>query len=293
MSLNNISTNLLYQEWGVIMDFKIDFPVSKETVSNILEPAIVPLSHAIGGIIHWTFQKPIEYGITRKKDLDYLKKSVQKNISDIPEENRTEENLGLTLKAFEDSRYQLSNELISDFFAKLIASTVDSRQIVKPVYSEILKEMSHEDAVLFKYLYDKKILFQTKITTDSPFVKDDRFRVSSRFKIFLIKTQPDFDLYRDTTGLAEEFYDHIVLSDNVESFLFLLSKQLIEIDENENWNSMIPAVEKKSLDNDEGIKGWLERYKNYSYRGQTDYSTYIYRLSPLGEDLANSILNIN
>lgn len=272
-------------------EIKIDMPISKDTAKNILEPTLVPLSQALGGIIQWVFQKPIEYGITNAIRLNNLKEQTEHHLNQIPPQNRTSENLGLTLKAFEDSRYQLNDELISSFFAKLISGTLDDRKNISPYFSTVLKEMSSDDALLLKYFFDKRLLFESKIISDSPFVHDDRFRVFSESKYFSILTEPNFDLYRETDNLAEDFYDEIEQIDATKSVLFLLSKQLIEIVEEEQWNAMIPAVEKKSLDNDSPMREWLNKHKNSIYRKQTDFETSVYRLSPLGMSLADSVLN--
>lgn len=273
-------------------DFKIDVPISKETAKNILEPTLVPLSQAVGGIIQWVFQKPIEYGIVRENDLAKLRDSLQPKMKEIPEANRTSDNLGLTLKAVEDSKYQLTSDIMVEYFANLISQTLDDRKHVKPIFSAILQEMAPEDALLFKNIFEKKIMFITKGSANSPFVNDDRFRVFDETKMFLVVNKPDFDLWRDTSSLAEMHYDNVIESYSIDSFLFLLSKQLIEVDENEKWNAMIPSVEKKALENSAVLQNWLDRYKDNIKKIESKFKTSVYRLSPLGKALADSILNI-
>ena len=229
---------------------KINIPISEKTVSKILEPALVPIGQAIGGIIQWVFQKPIEYGIVKNNDLNYLKAQSEYYLNQIPIENRTDKNLGLTLKAFEDSRYQLSNEIISDYFAKLIAGTVNIDKEVKPIYSSILSEMT---------------------------------------EYYIISGIFEEGSHRTPELFADIFYNDVELTDIETSFLFLLSKGLISLDLAQSSHVLIYAVEKKSLNTDIWLKELIEKYSDVSYDRITEQKTGVYTLTSLGSSLADLV----
>ena len=268
---------------------KINIPISEKTVSKILEPALVPIGQAIGGIIQWVFQKPIEYGIVKNNDLNYLKAQSEYYLNQIPIENRTDKNLGLTLKAFEDSRYQLSNEIISDYFAKLIAGTVNIDKEVKPIYSSILSEMTDDDAKLLQYFFNKKYLFQNQITHSNPFYSDGRYKYFSKMKYYIISGIFEEGSHRTPELFADIFYNDVELTDIETSFLFLLSKGLISLDLAQSSHVLIYAVEKKSLNTDIWLKELIEKYSDVSYDRITEQKTGVYTLTSLGSSLADLV----
>lgn len=270
-------------------DIKIDLPISKSLVNKVVEPSLVPLSKAIGGIFHWVFQKPIEYGVIKTAELENLKTKTEQQLNMIPEENRTSEFLGLTLKAFEDSRYQLSNEQLVDYFAKLIAGTVDNKCDVKPIYSTILSEMTSDDANLLGYFFNKKYLFVNQISHSNPSFKDERYRYFSKKKYFVISGEYEEGMYREPENFAEYFSKDIDCLDIEQSFLFLLSKGLISHDQTHNSHVLIHAVEKKSIETDEWYKQMIDKFSNYIYNRVTLQETEVYTLTPLGSALADLV----
>lgn len=276
-------------EFKATPDVNIELPISKETSKNILEPALVPLGQSIGGIINWVFKKPIEYGIVREAELNKLKTECNTYFRSIPEENRTSKNLGLTLKAFEDSRYQLSNDILIEYFSKLIAGTVDNRKTVEPVYSSILSEMSTEDALLLKYFSEKYLLFQNQISHSNPAFKDERYRLFSQLNYFKIKDSYADGWYRDPEKFAKHLQDDIYEDDVEKSVYFLVSKGLISIDDSQNSHVLIFAIEDKMKNNNSWLKDLEDKYQNYIYNKITKQETLVYSLTSLGRSLVDLI----
>lgn len=270
-------------------DFKIDVPISKETAKNILEPSLVPLSQAIGGIIQWVFQKPIEYGIIKTAKLQSLKEQTEKYLTNTPIENRTSENLGLTLKAFEDARYQLDSDLLVDYFARLIAGTVDNRKDVKAVFSSILSEMSEEDAKLLGYFYNKRHLFQNQISHSNPAFKDERYRLHSKMNYYIIAGDFEGGMHRNPEGFVNLYSDKICLVDVETSFLFLKSKGLIYSDVSQNSHVLINVLEHKALNEDKWLKDITNTYSDFIYNKITKQITKVYSLTSLGSALADLV----
>lgn len=64
----------------------------------------------------------------------------------------SESNLGLAVKAIEESKYQLDSEILQDFFSELIANSLDKQfeDSISPNFSSILSNLSHADAVFLQ-----------------------------------------------------------------------------------------------------------------------------------------------
>lgn len=273
------------------MDFNIDIslPISKETVSKILEPSLIPLSQSIGGIFQWVFQKPIEYGIVRPVELEILKQKTEARLGMIPSENRTSENLGLTLKAFEDSKYQLTNNFLIDYFSRLIAGTVDDRIEVKAVYSSILSEMSKEDAELFNYLFNYGFLFENQINHTNPAFNDGRYRLYSKMNYYKIVGNFQEGMHRNPAEFAPIFSENISLSNCEDSFVFLKSKGLIALDPSQSSHVLITTIEAYSLEHNAWLKEKKDSFSNFAYDKVTNQTTEVYSLTSLGRSLADLI----
>ncbi|MGQ4223844.1 DUF4393 domain-containing protein [Enterococcus mundtii] len=134
---------------------------------NIVE---TPLVKAANGIFNKVFSNLIEYQIVREAELKKLASDTNKYFNLIPENERDNSKLGLTLKAMEDSQYQLNDNEIRDMFAKLIAKSMDKRfnTEIPPAFSDILKNLSSNEAFICKILYsiEYKVLplFQLKMS---------------------------------------------------------------------------------------------------------------------------------
>ncbi|MBC2316004.1 DUF4393 domain-containing protein [Listeria booriae] len=126
----------------------------ESTKEALLTPSAVPLGKAIGGIISFSLSPLIKLQILTEAKLAAYEDKVQQKFTAIPEENRDSEKIGLVLKTMEDSRYQLDNELLQEFFANLLAQTVDDRHNhdIHPSFSAILRDLSPQDAELLTFL---------------------------------------------------------------------------------------------------------------------------------------------
>lgn len=126
--------------------------IPESTKEELLNPPAILLGQALSGIIHAVFDPLLKFNIVRDQQLNDFKEKVQAGTNKIPEENRDDNKIGLTLKAFEESKYQLDSEELRQMFANLISSTVDNRinSTVQPSFSSILKELTPADANLVK-----------------------------------------------------------------------------------------------------------------------------------------------
>lgn len=130
----------------------LDF-LPQSTKEQLFNPAASAIGRGIGGILEWTFQKPIEYGIVRKQQLEDLANKVANKIEKIPQDNRDDSKMGLTIKAFDNSKYSLDSDELRTLFANLVAGSVDNRinSDISPLFPSILGDMSTADAVFLKH----------------------------------------------------------------------------------------------------------------------------------------------
>lgn len=270
-------------------DLKIEMPISKDTTAKVIEPALVPLAQAIGGIIHWVFQIPIKYGVVNTIRLEAFKNEAQLYLNDVPPDHRTSDNLGMTLKVFEDSRYQLNEEILITFFAKLIAGTVDDRRNVKAVYSSIIADMSADDANLLQYFSEKKQLFENQISHSNPAFNDDSYRYYSDLNYFKINDNYNVGQYREPEKFVDSLSDNIAQDFVEESVLFLESKGLIFKDESQYSHVLIPVIEDQMLKSNPWLMNLEERYSTFKYNRLTKQTTIVYSLTTLGQSLADLV----
>ncbi|MGO2265834.1 MAG: Abi-alpha family protein [Vagococcus salmoninarum] len=270
-------------------DLKIEMPISKDTTAKVIEPALVPLAQAIGGIIHWVFQIPIKYGVVNTIRLEAFKNEAQLYLNDVPPDHRTSDNLGMTLKVFEDSRYQLNEEILITFFAKLIAGTVDDRRNVKAVYSSIIADMSADDANLLQYFSEKKQLFENQISHSNPAFNDESYRYYSDLNYFKINDNYNVGQYREPEKFVDSLSDNIAQDFVEESVLFLESKGLIFKDESQYSHVLIPVIEDQMLKSNPWLMNLEERYSTFKYNRLTKQTTIVYSLTTLGQSLADLV----
>lgn len=131
-------------------------PLPDETTNALLRPAANSIGTAAGdildGLFNWALFPLRKYNIVKETDLHDFAKKTSNNIEEIPEEHRDKSKMGIALKALEDSRYQLDQEQMRQYFANLIAKSLDSRinSDISPKFSEILANMTIREANTLK-----------------------------------------------------------------------------------------------------------------------------------------------
>lgn len=134
-------------------------PISSNTGDALLKKPASSLGRAasdiLEGVFHFALDPIRKYNIQKEINLIKFKQEAEEAIKTIPEENLDDSKIGITLKAVEDSRYQLNNDEIRELFIKLISSSVDNRvnSNIKPLFSSIIADMTPSEAVLLKKMY--------------------------------------------------------------------------------------------------------------------------------------------
>ncbi|OME86537.1 MULTISPECIES: DUF4393 domain-containing protein [Paenibacillus] len=90
--------------------------------------------------------------------IHHFRKNLEEKLSKIPSENLVEPPLNIVGPALESAKYYIDDENISEMFAKLISSSMDSRNQNKahPAFVEIIKQLSPFDASNLKFLVENQ-----------------------------------------------------------------------------------------------------------------------------------------
>lgn len=134
---------------------KVELP---EAVNSIIKKPSETLGDKLSDLIEIIFG-----GITYKKDkimlkrehnLDEFKKELLANISKIPENKRVDPSENIVGPALEAAKYKIDIKSIREMFANLIASAMnsDTAKDVLPIFIEIIRGLSSQDAVALKDL---------------------------------------------------------------------------------------------------------------------------------------------
>lgn len=135
-------------------------PLPDDTTEKLLNPGANSLGSAIGTVFdagfHFILDPLRKYNITKDAELAEFSREISKNINKIPVENRDGSKMKLVLKAIDDSKYRLDNDFMRKAFARLLTKGLDNRHNDEfyPVYSDILSNMSVDEAVLIKRIND-------------------------------------------------------------------------------------------------------------------------------------------
>lgn len=129
-------------------------PIPDETMNALFLPAATSVGTATGdildGLFNWALLPLRKYNIVKEKDLEDFAQKTNEALDKIPEKNRDQSKMGIALKALEDSRFQLNQEDMRQYFANLIANSLDDRinENIPPKFSEILANMTVQEAKL-------------------------------------------------------------------------------------------------------------------------------------------------
>lgn len=127
----------------------------ENTKEAFLNPTAQSIGDAMGGAVKFILTPFRMLGIIGDQVYDDFKSKITKKSKDIPLENRDSSKLGLVLKAIEESRYQLNEDLLREIYANLVVSSVDNRKNNKitPRYATALSQLGVDDVRFLQKLY--------------------------------------------------------------------------------------------------------------------------------------------
>ena len=152
--------------------------VVAEPIKNLTGPLSVSVGETLRDIWDLVFGGFGAYvekkRLTRLKDLEDFKNSLENKISSIPEKHLCEPPLSIVGPALEASKFYFEEPMIREMFAKLIASSMNNQKSssVHPSFVEIIKQMSPLDAQNLQYFNPSLPVAEYRLS----FV-DDQFEV--------------------------------------------------------------------------------------------------------------------
>lgn len=197
----------------------------EKTTDALLTPGATSIGSAFKDVIealgHKTLGPLRKFNLVKEKELKDFEEQLNTKINDIPEEKRDQSKIGITFKALEDSKYQLNEDIMREAFSNLIANSLNSEtnNNISPKYSDILANMSSNEASLFKTINENNGGSLPVITVD---------------------------IVNEELGSSRKFVDYVlilnnksILTDEQLTLSLLESSNLLKIQENKYWASPI------------------------------------------------------
>lgn len=140
------------------------FTLLPDFLDNALKNATDPISRNIGqtladcwylvfgGISFNADKKRIQHSI----GLEAFKEELNSSLSAVPENIRKEPSSQIVLSALDNAKYCVEEKELRDLFVALLAASIDSTQFVHPSFSQIIKQMSPQDAQMLRFLVRQK-----------------------------------------------------------------------------------------------------------------------------------------
>ncbi|MDF0480252.1 DUF4393 domain-containing protein [Vagococcus sp. PNs007] len=112
----------------------------------------------------------------RDQNIKRYKEDIAQEIIKIPEENIQEPPLAIVGPALEASKYYIEEEHLREMFAKIIATSMDNRldDKIHPSYIEIIKQLSHHDALVLKKIKKAKLFTGSPYPTMSMVLESEK-----------------------------------------------------------------------------------------------------------------------
>lgn len=246
----------------------------EKTTDALLTPGATSIGSAFKDVIealgHKTLGPLRKYNLVKEKELKEFEEQLNTKINNIPEENRDQSKIGVTFKALEDSKYQLNEEIMREAFSNLIANSLNSEinSKISPKYSDILANMSSNEATLFKHIHENNKGIVPVITGEIV----DSIGSSNRIVDYTL-------ILNDKTIILNE---QLTLS-------LLESSNLIKIRENSYWSASFFSEFYKFGENI--ILNQFTKIINLKENQHIEVKKHSLQLTTLGKELANILFS--
>lgn len=143
--------------------------------------------------------KTAEKRAKREAEVEELKQSLKKELSQIPEENKREPRLCVVGPAMTASKYCIEEAELRSMFAKLIASASDTKKYMyaHPAFANIISQLSP---------------FEAKILKDTPLLLCSNPCCKIRYQ----KTNPDEKSIFTSVSEGFTIYEHFIIFDKFD-----------------------------------------------------------------------------
>ena len=163
----------------------------QSTIEYLLNPTAETIGQSLDGIATALCWPLLKLRIIQKNKLKQFAEEIRNKNDQIPVENRDSSKIGLAIKAIEEARYQLNEDVVRQMYVNLIASTVDNRKnsIVNPRLATVVSQFGIKEAKLMKeiYLSDNRSLPTSEIWA---FAKDLRYNYKLSQRYVFIHNKP-------------------------------------------------------------------------------------------------------
>lgn len=273
-------------------------PISEEVSKELLIPASTIIGQVLGAGLNKLAIRARKYYLTTEHELINFQESLSKKANEIPLENRTTENLSITQKSIDDSKYSLSKQEVRELFENLIIASLDDRnnEVIHPRFSSIIKELDVSEAKLLYYFKKHRsidIIDYYYSNSESTYSFHDN--MGYRVWIDPEEQQPDklpSYTYQISTYNKVDFEQSISILESMS----ILEKSYYYSSEEKNsecfpWfknnNSEIDTIILKKLMKFPEIKEFSK--SRFHTDGKDEYTLQLYSLTSLGSDLISLI----
>lgn len=139
-----------------------------EIYQDALKPAVSETGQ-VGGLVVRTLHNLLlpleEWNLKREYRLKELEQDLNRKLEGKKEEELESPEMYVALPAIQGFSYSMDNEVLRNLYANLLANAMLKKKkfLVHPAFAEIIKQMSPLDALMFKELYEKSLLFRAAI----------------------------------------------------------------------------------------------------------------------------------
>lgn len=119
---------------------------------------------AFGGISQLAEKRRIKYA----NDLEIFKNELTASLEKVPADYRKEPTTQMVLTTLDEAKYSVEEKDLRQLFVALLTSSTDSRKNVHPCFSQIIRQMSSNDAKLLHYFKanDEQPICNLKLIVD-------------------------------------------------------------------------------------------------------------------------------
>jgi hypothetical protein len=161
--------------------------------------------------------EPAVYGLERASD--WIKQAVAERLQNVPKEKIVPPDPRIALPALQALVLSMDEEEVRKLFASLLAAAMNSdrRALAHPSFVELIKQMTGDEARVFKLLV--RINGSFRMTFDSPDVpmgpRDDTPRGMIAYVMPFLMNIPEFEIYEDNAFVAASNLKRLGLLDIV------------------------------------------------------------------------------
>lgn len=136
-----------------------NFNLPNETIDKVYDDAVHPAAFEIGktvGLLARSINAALSsleiWVLKREYNKEQVKVELEKNLSPVPPEKIVSPEPYVAVPALQAISYSMSNKELCDLYAKLLAKSMvtDTKDKVHPAFIEIIKQLSPNDALVFK-----------------------------------------------------------------------------------------------------------------------------------------------